>query len=59
MDFLVEECGEGRWSRGEVTEAVTILEVSNFISINIGIRFIVGMNISIRDPIQTAKSSSS
>ena len=55
----MEECGEGRWSRGEVTEAVTILEVSNFISINIGIRFIVGMNISIRDPIQTAKSSSS
>jgi len=30
VDFLVEECGEGRWSRGEVTEAVTILEVNGF-----------------------------
>ena len=29
VDFLVEECREDRWTRQEVTEAVTILEVSN------------------------------
>ena len=30
VDFLLEKCGESRWSRQQVTDAVTLLEVNGF-----------------------------